>query len=63
MSMSELLNKEALELLKEVVDIRAYQHKPSIANQGQCLDGYSALANYNGLADKIEIFLRKTTCQ
>lgn len=47
------------ELLKKVVDIRNYQEKPSIANQGQNLDGYSALASYNELADKIKDYLRQ----
>ena len=48
---------KAVELLKSVYQVREYQDKPSIANQGQCLDGYSALANFNGIADKIKIFL------
>lgn len=35
------------------------QSKPSITNQGQALDGYSALANYNGVAEKINKFLKE----
>ena len=54
-----LVMKHAIDLLKKVCQVKEYQNKPSIANQGQCLDGYSALANYNGLADKIKVFLDK----
>lgn len=51
------LRRQALRLLKDVSNIRDYQDRPSIANQGQCLDGYSALANYNDIAEKIAKFL------
>ncbi len=47
------------DLLESVVRVLIYQNKPSIANQGQALDGYMALANYNGIAEKIQKFLKK----
>ena len=49
----------ATKLLKSVYQIKEYQNKLGIANQGQCLDGYSALANYNDIADEIKQFLDK----
>jgi hypothetical protein len=51
------LNAEAKKLLEDVARILEYQSKESVANQGQCLDGYSALANYNSVAEKIKTFL------
>jgi len=37
--------------------IRIKNGNESIATQGQALDGYSQLANYNGLAEQVEQFL------
>lgn len=56
-ALSDGVINEAIGLLKAVYDVKIYQKKPSVASQGQCLDGFSALANFNGLADKIEKFL------
>ena len=53
-----MLYKET-ELLERIAKVREYQNKPSIANQGQCLDGYSALANYNQIADEIIEFFKE----
>lgn len=47
----------SIEFLRLVVDVLEGQDKPSIANQGQCLDGFSALSNFNSVAEKIRIFL------
>jgi len=47
--------------LRSIVLVLEYQNKPSFSNQGQCLDGYSALANYNGIAKKIKQFLKANT--
>jgi len=58
-ALSDGVINEAIRLLKAVYDVKIYQDKPSVSNQGQCLDGYSALANFNGLADKIEKFLKE----
>jgi hypothetical protein len=51
--------KRAVQLLREVVAIQDAQdiHNPSFANQGQAMDGYSALYNYNSVANKIRQFL------
>lgn len=51
--------EKAIELLKAVCLIKKYQDVSSMANQGQCLDGYSALANYNGIVTAIEKFLEE----
>ena len=48
--------EDAIHLLQQLIKIREYQDKPSIANQGQCLDGISALAHYNYLAADVEKF-------
>ena len=50
---------EANRLLKEVWLIKEYQSKPAISNQGQCLDGFSALANYDSMAEKIKKYLEE----
>lgn len=49
--------RQAISFLKSVALVLDYQSKPSLANQGQCLDGFAALANYNALAVKIKRFL------
>ena len=49
------INK-AFRLLQEVVDIKEAQG-PRFSNQGQPLDGYAALYNYNAVADKIKHFM------
>ena len=59
------MNREALEkqldeaiiLLSQFSDILRYQTQPSVANQGQTLDGYSALESYNRMAEKAQKFL------
>lgn len=51
--------KECIILLEELVRVLEYQSKPSIANQGQCLDGYSALANYNEIARRAKQYLKE----
>ena len=51
--------KKAIKLLRAVYRVREYQTKPSFANQGQCLEGYSSLHNYDLMADKIKTFLDK----
>jgi hypothetical protein len=48
---------DELTFLKQIVEVLEYQSKPSVVNQGQCLDGYSALANYNAIAADIKDFL------
>ena len=48
-----------LEYLKAIVQVLAGQYHPAVSNQGQCLDGYSALANYNDIAEKISKFLKE----
>jgi hypothetical protein len=53
------VNHQAIELLNAICRIREYQDKPSLANQGQCLDGYSALASYNDIADKARQLLQR----
>ncbi len=50
-------NYKALDFLHEIVNVLEYQEKPSICNQGQCLDGFSALANYNELAREIRDYI------
>ena len=57
----EIVSKKdvTFNLLRQVCDILECQNKPSIANQGQVLDGYSALANYNSVAKKIAKFLKE----
>ena len=52
------MNLTERKLLQQIVDILHYQEKPSVANQGQALDGFSALANYNGVAKEVEQYLR-----
>ena len=57
----EIISKKdvAFVYLRQICEILEYQNKPSIANQGQCLDGISALHNYNQLAAKIKKFLEE----
>ena len=49
--------EKMIELLQEVSDTLYYMNNPSVSNQGQCLDGYSALANFTSIAHKIQEFL------
>ncbi len=44
---------EMMKHLNDLIWIREYADQPSLANQGQAMDGYSMLAHYNGLADKV----------
>ncbi len=53
------MNKETIGFLRDICKIKEYQNKPSVTNQGQCLDGYSALVNYNDIADKIKKYLER----
>lgn len=57
--LDKIVVSHSIDLLKSVVLVLEYQSQPSIANQGQSLDGFSALANYNSLAEKIKGFLNK----
>lgn len=49
--------KEMLKLLEAVCEIRDSEDKESFSNQGQAMDGFSMLANYNDIADQIKKFL------
>ena len=45
------LKNDVLEAL--IITLDAYENKhPLVANQGQALDGYSALANFIGISEK-----------
>ena len=48
--------KELLRLMQELADVHdAYHnHTELVSNQGQALDGYSALANYDDIARRIK---------
>lgn len=48
-----IVNKKLLEVCKMLIEIKdmADGGKPSIANQGQALDGYSELANYRSIIE------------
>ena len=50
---------KAIELLKKVAWVKLAQKTPTFANQGQCLDGFSALANFNAVAREILYFLEE----
>jgi len=54
-SYNEMYIKYASGFLTELINIR--NGAESIANQGQALDGYAQLANYNDLANRVEEFL------
>ena len=45
--------------LKTLVDIHDAKDKPSVSNQGQCMDGYSQFYNYNMLAKKVKKYLEE----
>lgn len=52
-----LTKKEIIEKLVEILD--AYENQDAlISNQGQALDGYSALANFVELAKKAKCLLK-----
>ncbi len=56
---NEVYRKRILEmevLLRSVTFVKHRQDKPSLANQGQCLDGFSALHNYNHIAERIDAY-------
>jgi hypothetical protein len=44
---------EIMKILNDLVYLRQNAHNPSIANQGQAMDGFSMLYNYNNIVDKI----------
>jgi len=44
--------EEYIKLSKALIAIRVAQGQATVANQGQAMDGFSALANYNGLAEE-----------
>lgn len=52
----EVIMKELLRLLQEMADIYDAYHGGTelVSNQGQPLDGYSALANYDDVARQIK---------
>ena len=49
----ELDVDKATEFIRQIVFVRIKQNVESVSNQGQAMDGYSALANYNDIADRI----------
>ena len=57
--MDEKNQEKVLKLLKEVAWVKMAQEKPTFSNQGQCMDGFSALANFNAVARKILYFLEE----
>ena len=54
-SYNEVYIAHASGILEELIKIR--DGSESVANQGQALDGYAQLANYNNLADDAKAFL------
>lgn len=53
--------KEEIAFFERMVAILHAQSdgKATFANQGQAMDGYSALANYNGLAKEVDEYLEE----
>jgi len=54
-SYNEVYIAYASAFLNDMVKIK--NASESVSNQGQALDGYSQLANYNGLTEEVEKFL------
>ena len=54
-----MLQTELLKILDDLIAIK--EGKPSFANQGQSMNGYSQLYNYNALADKAKKLKEKFT--
>lgn len=49
------------EIMRQLVDILdALDGKPTVANQGQAMDGYSALANFRAVAEKARTLIEET---
>ena len=44
---------EVMKTLNDLIWIRECSTSPTFSNQGQGMDGFTMLANYNGLADKV----------
>ena len=50
---------ELINMARKMVLIAEYKDRPTIANQGQAMDGFSELANYRNLLDGFKIALNK----
>lgn len=52
---------EAFRFLQQIADLRTAdkERRPLLSNQGQALDGFSLLAGYNSIADKVTEFLKQ----
>lgn len=53
------IHNDLLAACEAVVRVIEYSNKPTLANQGQAMDGYSQLANFQEAAKKCQIAIAK----